>query len=96
VAVAFSHPFSSGHTKSSPWETRVGNLVAHALGDCTARASGPSGMACGILVQAPEPSNDQPWYEHCKHPVSSILPSCTHGFRFFRKILARDKDFEIR
>jgi hypothetical protein len=61
VALAFSHPFSSGHTKSSPWDRRVGNLVAQALGERTARASSPSGAACGILVQAPAPSKDQPW-----------------------------------
>lgn len=76
--MAFSHPFSSDHTKSSPCETRVGNLIAHAFGDLTALASGPSGAACGIRVHAPEPSNDQPWYEHCKHPVSSIRPSYEH------------------
>lgn len=75
VASALSKPFSSGQTKSRPWETLVGNLVAHALGDRTARASGPSDAACGIRVHDPQPSKDHPWYEHCRFPSSSILPS---------------------
>ena len=61
VALALSQPCSSGQTKSRPWESSVGNLVAHALGLRLARASGPSGAACGIRVQAPAPSKDQPW-----------------------------------
>lgn len=77
VAAAFSHPFSSGQTKSKPWETRVGSLATQALGDRTARASGPSAEACGIRTQEPVRSKDHPWYEHCKQPSSSILPSCS-------------------
>lgn len=74
-AAAFSHPFSSGHTKSNPCDTTVGNLVTQALGDRTARASGPSAAACGMRTHEPAPLKDHPWYEHCKHPLSSILPS---------------------
>lgn len=58
---AFSQPFSSGHTKSNPWETKVGSFATPALGDWTALASGPSDDACGILVQEPDPSKDHPW-----------------------------------
>ena len=76
VALALSQPFSSGQTKSRPWDTSVGNLVAHALGDRRARDSGPSDEAWGILTHDPHPSNDHPWYEHCKFPPSSIRPSC--------------------
>lgn len=75
VALALSWPFSSGQTNSRPWDTIVGNLVAHALGDWIARASGPSDAAWGMRVQDPHPSKDHPWYEHCKCPFSSIRPS---------------------
>lgn len=75
VALALSWPCSSGQTKSRPWDTIVGNLVAHALGDWIARASGPSDAAWGIRVQDPHPPKDHPWYEHCKCPFSSIRPS---------------------
>lgn len=75
VTLALSHPFSSGQTKSNPWDTIVGNFVAQALADFTARASGPSDFAWGIRVHDPHPSKDHPWYEHCRSPFSSILPS---------------------
>lgn len=61
MARARSKPFSSGHTKSKPWDTIVGNLVAQARGDWTARASGPSDDAWGIRVHDPTPSKDHPW-----------------------------------
>jgi hypothetical protein len=76
VLRAFSHPFSSGQTKSRPSDTCVGQAVAQALGLNFAFASGPSVEACGMAPQDPSPLNDQPWYEHCSHPFSSILPSC--------------------
>lgn len=75
VAVALSQPFWSGQTKSKPWDTKVGNLVAHALGDRTALASGPTEAAWGIFTHDPDPSKDHPWYEHCNCPPSSIRPS---------------------